>query len=404
MNANASILSGSGTIVENQGRESAQLKVVVIGAGQAGLSAAATLLRKGLRPHTDFIVLDANEGPGGAWRHRWPSLTLGKAHGIHDLPGLELGTPDPMEPASSVVARYYGTYESQFGLPIVRPYKVTGARSTRENDLTAPLVVSARNAVTGEESDWTTASIINATGTWDQPFWPYYPGIETFAGRQLHTKDYCSADEFEGMRVLVVGGGASAVQFLIPLAAAGVYTVWSTRRAPVFGERDFDSNWGIEVEKSVRERTEAGLQTLSVVGATGLALTSEYAQAIEQGVLISRGPIARIHPDGVEFTGVPVELATQPNGVTPHTLPESAGGFEQVDVILWATGFKPALRHLAPLGLRTPSGGIATDGTKVFADPRVYLAGYGAGASTIGATRTGRAAGAGAAKFVGVGG
>jgi len=93
------------------------LKIIVIGAGQAGLSAAQTLVRKRMEPFTDFIVLDANEGPGGAWRHRWPSLTLGKAHGIHDLPGLELGTPDPKEPASSVVSRYYGSYEDHFDLP-----------------------------------------------------------------------------------------------------------------------------------------------------------------------------------------------------------------------------------------------------------------------------------------------
>ena len=82
------------------------LDVVVIGAGQAGLSAAYHLVKAGLRPHEDFVVLDANPGPGGAWRHRWPSLTFGTAHGIHDLPGLPLGTPDPAEPASSVVTRY----------------------------------------------------------------------------------------------------------------------------------------------------------------------------------------------------------------------------------------------------------------------------------------------------------
>lgn len=48
------------------------LQVVVIGAGQAGLSAAYHLVKAGLRPHEDFVVLDANEGPGGAWRHRCP--------------------------------------------------------------------------------------------------------------------------------------------------------------------------------------------------------------------------------------------------------------------------------------------------------------------------------------------
>ncbi len=373
------------------------LKIIVIGAGQAGLSAAQTLVRKRMEPFTDFIVLDANEGPGGAWRHRWPSLTLGKAHGIHDLPGLELGTPDPKEPASSVVSRYYGSYEDHFDLPVLRPYKVLAVTSAGalgdDRDVDADLVVTARNTATQEIHEWTTCAIINATGTWDQPFWPYYPGIETFKGRQLHTKDYTSAQEFAGKRVLVVGGGASAVQFLLPLAEEGAHTLWSTRRAPVFGEKIFDRSWGIDVEREVRARTEAGLPTVSVVGTTGLALTPEYQQGIDSGILISRGPLERIEPQGIVFTGV-----TQDQAIT--TMPAWEGGYEQVDVILWATGFKHALKHLTPLKLRSPHGGIATDGARVFADPRIYLAGYGAGASTIGATRTGRVAGASAVKFV----
>src|SRR4051794_7591014 len=50
--------------------------VLVIGAGQAGLSAAYHLRRRGLAPYRDFVALDANRVPGGAWQHRWPSLTL----------------------------------------------------------------------------------------------------------------------------------------------------------------------------------------------------------------------------------------------------------------------------------------------------------------------------------------
>ena len=56
--------------------------IVVIGAGQAGLSAAGTLHRRGLVPGEDFAILDGNAGPGGAWRHRWDALTLGRAHGV----------------------------------------------------------------------------------------------------------------------------------------------------------------------------------------------------------------------------------------------------------------------------------------------------------------------------------
>ncbi|MEW1846786.1 FAD-dependent oxidoreductase, partial [Nonomuraea angiospora] len=61
-----------------------ETEVVVIGAGQAGLSSAYFLRRFGSEP----VVLDAAGGAGGAWRHRSPSLTMDKVHGIFDLPGL----------------------------------------------------------------------------------------------------------------------------------------------------------------------------------------------------------------------------------------------------------------------------------------------------------------------------
>jgi pyruvate/2-oxoglutarate dehydrogenase complex dihydrolipoamide dehydrogenase (E3) component len=62
------------------------------------------------------------------------------------------------------------------------------------------------------------------------------------------------------------------------------------------------------------------------------------------------------------------------------------------DVILWATGFRAAIDHLAPLKLREPGGGIRIDGTRAVADPRLHLVGYGPSASTIGANRAGRTA------------
>ena len=72
------------------------------------------------------------------------------------------------------------------------------------------------------------------------------------------------------------------------------------------------------------------------------------------------------------------------------------------DVILWATGFRPAITHLAPLRLRSPHGGIQLDaaGTTAVADPRVQLVGYGPSASTIGANRAGRVAARGVADWL----
>ena len=178
--------------------------VVVIGAGQAGLSTARSLARQGFEPETGFVVLDADAAPGGAWQHRWPSLTVGTTHRVHDLPGL------PFEPdaenlrAADAVPAYFAEYERRFGLPVHRPVRVRAVRRTDDD----------RFRVETDAGDWTARAVVNATGTWTRPFVPRYPGQELFRGRQLHTVDYRSADEFAGRHVVVVGGGASATQLL----------------------------------------------------------------------------------------------------------------------------------------------------------------------------------------------
>lgn len=355
--------------------------VVVVGAGQAGLAASYHLRRLGV----EHVVLDANDGPGGAWRHRWPSLTFGGAHGIHDLPDLPLGTPDPAEPSAQVVSRYYGAYERTFELPVVRPVRV---RTVTSDDGAGPLTVAT------DSGTWRARYLISATGTWDRPYWPYVRGRESFRGRQLHTRDFWSAEEMRGLDVVVVGGGTSAAQFLLQLQGVARSTTWATRREPDWVDIPFDTAWGIDVEKRVQARTLAGLPTLSVVAATGLPLTAEYRRGIADGVLVSRGMFTHVVPDGVVFPsrGLP------PGAGTSGASGSDDGELVRADVILWATGFRPAIDHLAPLRLRERSGGIRTDGTVVDRDPRVLLVGYGASASTLGATRAGRRAALAAAR------
>nr|NLD40188.1 NAD(P)/FAD-dependent oxidoreductase [Actinomycetales bacterium] len=365
--------------------------VAVIGAGQAGLTAAYHLRRRGLAPGTEFVVLDANPGPGGAWRHRWDSLTLGRAHAVHDLPGFPLGEPDPDEPASAVVARYYGAYEREFSLPVVRPVRVVSVTAPGRD---GPLALRWQEAPAGppatedaevaaeprQEGILHAEHVISASGTWDSPYVPYYPGIETFGGRQLHTRSFSAASEFSGQRVVVVGAGTSAVQFLLQLDEAGAHTVWVTRREPEFVERPFDPDWGREVEERVRARTSQGLLPGSVVSHTGLPLTEEYREGIESGVLVSAGAMERIVPGGIVL---------------------GSGERLPADVILWATGFRHHLGHLSPLRLRETGGGIRTEGVHVVREPRLSLVGYGASASTLGATRAGRQAASAALRATG---
>ncbi len=329
--------------------------VVVIGAGQAGLSSSYFLRRR----NVDHVVLDANDAPGGAWLHRWPSLRMRTVHGIHELPGMPFEQPSPDEQANEAIPSYFARYERLFDLPVVRPVNVT-----QVIDDGALLKVETTNGV------WTTRGLINATGTWRRPFWPHYPGQETFQGRQLHTADYQGPAEFTGKRVVVVGGGASATQLLMELAPFASETRWVTRHEPVWNEGPFTPEYGRRVVGLVDERVRAGLLPVSVVSVTGLPLNDQTRAAIAAGVLSRLPMFDRITPTGVEWG-------------TSHF---------DADVILWATGFRHDLDHLAPLHLRAAGGGIQVDGTRVVTDPRIHLVGYGPSASTIGANRAGRSA------------
>ncbi|MGN9841939.1 NAD(P)-binding domain-containing protein [Nonomuraea sp. H19] len=332
--------------------------VVVIGAGQAGLSSAYFLDRFGFEP----VVLDAAAGPGGAWRHRSPSLTMDKVHGIFDLPGVHRPPgADGGRPAAEVVPAYYGDYEARVGLDVVRPVQVSAVRHGADGRL----------VVGTDAGEWTARAVVNATGTWTRPYWPYYPGAAAFEGRQLHYASYRGPAEFAGRRVVVVGGGASAMHVLSEIAGVAAATAWVTRRPPVFRDDDFGEHARREAVAMVEQRVRAGLPPQSVVGVTGLGYTPVVRQALAKGALERLPMFHRITRYGVAWPD---------------------GRHLDADTIVWATGFRSALDHLAPLRLREPGGGIKVDGTQVIKEPALQLVGYGPSASTIGANRAGRSA------------
>jgi cation diffusion facilitator CzcD-associated flavoprotein CzcO len=340
--------------------------IAVIGAGQAGLSAAYHLQKRGLARGRGFVVLDQNPVAGGAWQHRWPSLTLSTVNRIHDLPGLPFAeaVSDASETVEAAVAvpRYFAAYEAAFQLPVYRPVtvRVVCERGDRFRIETDREMFSARG-------------IINATGTWETPYIPDYPGRELFQGRQLHTRDYRTAAEFAGQHVLVVGGGISAIQLLDEISQV-TRTSWVTRTPPRWRSGPFDQEAGRAAVAMVEERVRAGLPPNSVVSVTGLPLTPAIEAMRARGVLERQPMFDEITASGVKWAD---------------------GRALAVDVILWCTGFRSSLDHLAPLLLREPGGGITMDGrlaTQVAKEPRVHLVGYGPSASTIGANRAGAAA------------
>ncbi|WP_237235551.1 NAD(P)-binding domain-containing protein [Sphingobacterium mizutaii] len=343
-----------------------KVDIVVIGAGQAGLSAAYHLKREGLEPGKGFVVLDDEFGSGGAWQHRWDSLTLSNVNGINDLPGMTfseaVNRDDKQLRANVALPQYYEKYEKAFDLPVIRPVNVLKVTERNGRFLihTNGLQFSARG-------------IINATGTWKTPHCPKYPGWDKFKGRQLHTGEYKNAAEFIGKHVIVVGGGISAVQLLGELSKV-TKTTWVTRRPPDFRPYEFNPELGREAVAMVDERVRKGLPPKSVVSVTGLPITPAIADMLKSGVLDRKPMFQEITENGVKWED---------------------GSEMDADVIFWNTGFRHSLDHLDPLGLKNEQGGIEMGGqlaTQVVKDPRIHLTGYGPSSSTIGANRAGRAA------------
>lgn len=343
-----------------------KVDIVVIGAGQAGLSAAYHLKKLGVAPGKGFVVLDDEFGQGGAWQHRWDSLTLSNVNGINDLPGMgfadAIDMDDKQLQANVAIPKYYEKYEQEFELPIIRPIRVLEVTERK-----------GRFIIRTNGVQFNARGIINATGTWKTPNCPRYAGWEKFQGRQLHTGEYKSATEFAGQHVIIVGGGISAVQLLGEVSKVTT-TTWVARRSPDFRKYEFSPELGREAVAMVEERVRAGLPPKSVVSVTGLPITPAIEHMLKGGVLDRKPMFEEITETGVRWAD---------------------GSTLDADVIFWNTGFLHSLDHLAPLDLVNEQGGVVMSGrlaTQVAQDPRIHLTGYGPSASTIGANRAGRAA------------
>lgn len=347
-------------------------RVVVVGAGQAGLSVGYHLQRLGLTSGSELVVLDRAPSTGGAWQFRWEALRLGSAHRVHDLPGmnamgLRFDDADASRPARDVVSEYYRRFEQRYGLRVRRPVAVTSV--ARTGDPREALCVTAQTG-DGATNRIRAEVVVNASGTWGTPFVPWYPGRDVFRGRQLDTTEYRQAAEFAGQDVVVVGGGTSAIGFLLELDGVGARTRWFTRRPVVWSEASaLDTESAVAAVAEQDRAARAGRTLPSIVSGTGVPVSRRIRAGIDRGVLHDEPMFSRLDETGV-VTG--------------------DGEHVPADAVIWATGFRADLRHLAPLHLRTAAGGIAVEDGRALDEPRLFLAGYGPQASTIGANRAGR--------------
>ncbi|MEV7121256.1 flavin-containing monooxygenase [Kitasatospora griseola] len=294
--------------------------VAVIGGGQSGLAAAHALRHYGLTP----VVLEASERPTGSWPHYYDSLTLFSPARYSALPGMPVpGDPDRY-PRRDEVVDYLLRYAAALDADIrtgVRVTEVREAGGAYEVGSVGGGRVAAR-------------AVIAATGSFGRPYRPQLPGLAGFEGELLHAADYATPEPFVGRRVVVVGAGNSAVQIAAELARHSRVTL--AIKAPV---------------KFARQRV-LGRDLHAWLAATRL-------DTAPLGRFLRRPPRQPVLDDGryraALAAGAPEQrpMFTAVDG-TKVTWPD--GAVEAVDTIVLATGYRPDLPYLRPLGALDADG------------------------------------------------
>jgi len=295
--------------------------VVVIGAGQSGLAAAHTLQTHGISP----VVLEAGPEPAGSWPHYYDSLALFSPARHSAMPGLDFpGDPDHYPHRDEVVS-YLRRYAASLGADIRTSTPVTAVEA---HDRAGFLVHTAT------EQSFHAMGVVAATGSFGNPYVPTLPGQDNFTGRLLHVADYRIPHQHAGKRVVVVGGGNSAVQAGYELAQVATVTL-ATRHPVTFHPQcrgGQDLHYWLEA---------SGFDLLPpewlrhYLGDRWVVDTGKYRHALETGQL-DRRPM---------FTGFGTDSVVWPDGTS-----------EQVDTVLFATGYRPHLDYLDPLGALDGAG------------------------------------------------
>ncbi|GAB2767705.1 NAD(P)-binding domain-containing protein [Streptomyces bullii] len=294
--------------------------LIVIGAGQSGLATAALAPRHGF---ARTLVLEADEAPGGAWPRYYDSLTLFSPARYSSLPGMRFPGDGDRYPTRDEVVDYLRDYARRLTAEIHTSTTVSSV--TRQDGAWSVRAEDGR--------EFTARAVIAATGDYGTPYLPDLPGRAEFAGRVLHAAAYRSPDVFAGQRLVVVGGGNSAIQIAAELGGVADTTLATRRPIGWLAQRPLgrDLHWwfrytGLDIAPIRRLLQKAPVSVLD---------DGRYRTALHEHGVDQREMFTRFTSDGVVW---------------------GDGSKEAVDAVILATGYRPAFPYL------TGSGALDADG------------------------------------------
>jgi putative flavoprotein involved in K+ transport len=297
-----------------------QADLVIVGAGQSGLAAARAALDAGLSP----VILEAGDDPVGSWPRYYDSLTLFSPARYSELPGMPFPGDPERYPTRDDVVDYLRSYAAHLDADIRCRQRVTSVKTLPGGSFE----ITTANGVTLRSR-----SLVAATGGFGRPHRPKLLGVERFAGRVLHAAEYGAPDEFAGQRVIVVGGGNSAVQIAVELAEVAQVTIATRSPLRFQTQRPLgrDVHWWLKVTGVDRAPLGRWLhgRTVPVLD------TGSYRQAIAARKPDHRPMFERIDGSHVRWAD---------------------GRSEAADAIILATGYRPDLSYLAGTGALDEDG------------------------------------------------
>ncbi len=203
-------------------------RVAVIGAGMSGLVAAHRLHQAGV----EVVVLEKNDDVGGTWlENTYPGCRVDVSNLFYCYSFAQRDDWPQHFSTQEVLLDYFRRVADEHGLrPLIRFGTEVLAMELDEGSMRWTLRLREAD---GRETVIEADAVISGVGQLNRPNIPDLPGAETFAGAAFHSARWDHDVDLRGQRVVVIGTGASAAQF-IPEIAEEVDHLTILQRTPAW--------------------------------------------------------------------------------------------------------------------------------------------------------------------------